>query len=234
MDAIGPDQNPERRTIWTAPYDGCRRPGPIVTARTPVYDGDAFRGSMEVDLSMARLTDGVNGVNVTERGFAFYVDSQGDLLRSNAFELLDREAAVNPDLAAILDSMKRPDRNADVQVEQLPLGGEEYFVAYAPLPSLGGSFAVAVPVSDITARSAAITAGIDDEGRRTVAFVLTMMLLLFAAALLAAAWLNRRTILRPMRRLFLAHTPSPRRHLTRASPCAQPMSWACSRTHSTS
>ena len=152
MDAIGPVNNPERLTIWTAPYMDAAGQGQIVTARTPVYDGDAFRGSLEVDLSMARLSDAVDGVNATERGFAFYVDSAGDLFRSDAFELLDREAAVNPDLAAILDEHEAPDLSAGVRVEQLTLGAEEYFVAYAPLPSLGGSFAVAAPVSDITAR----------------------------------------------------------------------------------
>ena len=205
MEAIGPVNNPERLTIWTAPYADAAGQGQIVTARTPVYDGDTFRGSLEVDLSMARLIDTVDGVRATERGFAFYVDTHGDLLRSGAFDLLDREAPVNPELAAILDNMKRPDRSAGVRVEQLPLGDEEYFVAHAPLPSLGGSFAVAAPVSDITARSAAITAGIDNEGRRTVAFILTTMLLLFAAALVGAALLNRRTILRPIEEIVTGH-----------------------------
>lgn len=204
MEAIGPVNNPERGTIWTAPYEDAAGQGQIVTARSPVYEGDTLRGSLEVDLSLNKLIDQLNGIQPTPRGFAFYVDSAGNLVRSKAYGLLTQDAANNPELAGILDAMKADHAASGVAVEKVELGGEPFFIAHAAVLSLGGSLAVASPVSDVTGEAATITAGIDDEGNRTFGFVLAAMAGLFVVGLAGAGYLNRRVLVQPIQQLAAA------------------------------
>jgi signal transduction histidine kinase/HAMP domain-containing protein len=204
MDRLGPGKNPARATIWTSPYTDAAGQGQILTARTPVYEGDIFRGSMEVDLSIDRIIEEINGIHPTPGGFAFYVDSAGNLWESDAFEQLNGERGDNADLAAILDAMKTSDGQSNVVVEESTLQGEEFFIAHAPMLSLGGSFAVAVPVSELTAEAAAINAGIEEEGNRTFLVVLTAMGTLFLAGLAAATYFNRRVLVAPIQQLAAA------------------------------
>jgi signal transduction histidine kinase/HAMP domain-containing protein len=201
MAQIGPVNNPDRRTIWTPPYEDGGGQGQIITARTPVYDGDTFRGSLEVDVSIAKLIDQISGIRPTPRGFAFYVDSRGALLQTDAFELLNGEADNNPELAAILASMRLGETRFPVPVETLELQGEAFLIAYVPADIPGGSIAVAAPVTDITANAATITAGIDNEGARTFRVMLAAMGALFIIGLMGAGYLNRQVILRPINNL---------------------------------
>jgi signal transduction histidine kinase/HAMP domain-containing protein len=204
MEALGPANNPERLTIWTAPYEDTAGQGQIVTARTPVYDGGTFRGSLEVDLSIEKLIDQINSLQPTPGGFAFYVDSAGSLWQSDAFALLSQELTGNAQLASLVDEMKVNAGEFNVVVEKLVLAGEEFYIAYAPLLGLGGSFAVAAPVSDITAEAAAITAGIEEEGTRTFQVTLVAMGALFVAGLVGASYLNRRVLVTPIQQLAAA------------------------------
>ena len=202
MARVGPVDNPERRTLWRAPYEDSAGQGLVVTAETPVYEGDTFRGAIQVDLLISKLIDQVNGIRPTPGGFAFYVDTNGDLLKSDHFDLLSGETEVNPRLASILDGMKSNEGDFNVTVETIVLEGRQFFVAYAPMLSLGGSFAVAAPVDEVTAQAAAITAEIDEQADRTMLLVLGSMTVLFALALVAATYLNRRVLVRPIAALL--------------------------------
>ncbi len=204
MQRLGPANNPTRATIWTSPYADAAGQGQIITARTPVYEGDTFRGSMEVDLSTGRIIDEINGIHPTPSGFAFYVDSSGNLWQSNAFDLLNQQRTENEDLAALFEAMKASGGDSDVVVQKLVLNDEEFFIAYAPMLSLGGSFAVAAPVSEITAEAADINAGIQDEANRTLLVVLAAMGALFVASLVAATYINRRVLVAPIKQLASA------------------------------
>ena len=91
---VGPTGNPDRRTIWRARTRTRRAGACSVTAESPVYEGDAFRGAMQVDLLIDRLADEINGIRPTPGAFAFCVDV--DLLRTGAYELLAGEASGTP------------------------------------------------------------------------------------------------------------------------------------------
>jgi methyl-accepting chemotaxis protein len=204
MAALGPVGNPDRRTVWTPPYEGIAGQGLLITAMTPVYAGDTFRGSLEVDISFDRVVGAVNGVKPTPGGFAFYVDSNGVLARTDAFDLLSGEAETNPQLAALLASMRLGEPIFPLPVEKLELGGQEFLVSYTPSGGPGGSIAAAAPVSDVTAQAALITAGISDEGTRTLWIMLAALGGLFVAGLAAATYLNRPLLVWPLHRLTSA------------------------------
>jgi len=199
--AVGPDNNPDRRTVWMPPHDGGAQLGQIVTASTPVYAGDAFRGAIDVQFSFDGVIAALNGVQPTPRGFAFYVDSTGVLARTKQFDLLTGEASRNPAVSAVLTAMGTAKPVFPLPVESVELGDEDYFISYTPSGEVGGSVAAAAPVSDITGQAALITAGIRDEGTRTLQTMLVALGGLFVAGLVGATYLNRRLLVAPLHRL---------------------------------
>ncbi len=193
---VGPEQNPERATIWTTPYQDEASKGLVVTAYTPVYFANEFRGVIGVDLSIDRLIDQINMVRPTPTGFAFYIDGDGQVLRTNAFDLIGmaRDDPENLAFHRVVEEML----NGQSDVARVRLGSREMFVAYAPLGEVGGSFAMAAPVDEITQEAASVASSINDEANRTVGVILLTMLFLFVVALGGTAWLNRRVFLQPI------------------------------------
>lgn len=196
---IGPPRNPNGLTRWTPPYDDEAGRGLVLTAYTPVYDETGFRGSIGVDVSLAQLTLQVEAIKPTPEGFAFYVDQTGGFLRTNMYEELRSlsEAGANRAFRAALDDML----GGNGGVARFELAGRDMFVAYSPMPTVGGSLALVAPVDELTAEAAGVTESIESEGNRTVGFILLVMVLLFLVALGSTAWLNRRILLTPIESL---------------------------------
>jgi signal transduction histidine kinase len=204
-DRFGPVANPDRLSTWTPPYEDIQGRGLVMTAQTPVYQGDVFRGIFEVDLSIDGLAAELNSIRPTPGGFAFYVDTEGGILRSGAFDLLSREASQNEQLASVLENMRRGVVDGTrPSVERITLADREYFVSYGPLPAAGGSIGVAAPVDEVTEQAAPIAAGIRDQGTRTLQIMLAALGALFIAGLAGATYLNRQLLLAPLRRLTAA------------------------------
>ncbi len=195
-EVVGPGGNSERATIWTTPYRDETRKGLVVTAYTPVYVANEYRGAIGVDLSIERLIDQTNMVRPTPTGFAFYVDDGGQVLETLAYDLVTM-ARADPNNTAfhqVIEEMLA----GQSDVARVRLGSREMFVAYAPLGDVGGSFAMAAPVDEITREAASVAASINDEANRTVGVILLTMLLLFVVALGGTAWFNRRVFLQPI------------------------------------
>ena len=201
FDRIGPAGNPERRTIWSAPYEDNAGQGLVLTAETPVYEGDTFRGILQVDLLIQGLLDQIDTIKPTPGSFAFYIASDGELMRGAAYDRVTGAAATDPSFADILESMRSAEAVQGVEVRKVLIDGSEHFVAFASMPVAGGAFAVVSPVSEITASAEAITAGIEGESNRTLQVMLGAMGTLFVVGLAGASYLNRRVLLRPISEL---------------------------------
>ena len=199
FDNMSPENDPERKTLWTSPYQDVAGQGLVITALTPVYEGDTLRGRFEVDLRIDNLSDTVNQIKPTENGFAFYVDVEGKILRTDAYDLLTNElqSQDNQVLASLVRRMQAGDRG----VERVSMGGQDFFVAFAPILEVGGGLGVVAPVSELTAEAAAITAGIDHHADQTMTVVLTSLAVMFALAIVGATYLNRRVLIRPIEAL---------------------------------
>lgn len=196
---LGPQKNPQRKTIWTPPYQDEAGRGLVLTAYTPVYEGDQYRGIMGVDVSIDRLTEQVNQIRPTPGGFAFYIDKEGGFLRTERVDLVTAQSneQVNPAFHRVVTDMTA----GKTGVARVELDGREMFVAFTPLNTVGGSLAFVAPVEEMTAEAAGVTEAIESEGNRTVAFILLTMVLFFVMALGGTAWLNRRVLLRPIEAL---------------------------------
>lgn len=199
LDQFGPEKNPDELTRWTPPYEDEAGRGPVLTAYTPVYDETGYRGVIGVDVSLSKLTEQVEAIRPTPGGYGFYVDTEGEFLRTTHFDALNAmaEPGKNPAFRAALDDMIAGRSN----VARFNEGGRDMFVAFTPMPSVGGSLALVAPVDEITAEAAGVTESITSEGNRTVGFIILVMILLFLMALVSTAWLNRRLLLSPIESL---------------------------------
>lgn len=199
FEQVGPAANPQRSTIWTAPYEDVQGRGLVMTAHTPVYEGDTFRGAVEVDISIANLAGLLDGIHPTESGFAFYLARDGSVLGTTGKQLLGSASAPGSDAAAILDTMRRQGTDGgSIEAHVVTLAGREYLLAYAPVRGFGGSVAAVAPLDEVTAGSSPIASGIDDDANRTLAIMFGAIGALFLAALVAATYFNRRAIVRPL------------------------------------
>ncbi|MCZ7577139.1 MAG: cache domain-containing protein [Dehalococcoidia bacterium] len=136
-EVVGPGGNSERATIWTTPYRDETRKGLVVTAYTPVYVANEYRGAIGVDLSIERLIDQTNMVRPTPTGFAFYVDDGGQVLETLAYDLVTM-ARADPNNTAfhqVIEEMLA----GQSDVARVRLGSREMFVAYAPLAMSAGA-----------------------------------------------------------------------------------------------
>jgi len=194
--AAGPSANPQRNVVWSEPHQGAPTEGLLITAYTPVYASNEFRGLIGVDLSLASLLARADAIKVTPHGYAFVIDRNGSLLPGASSDIVQAAIADinNRDFARVILRMRSGESDAD----RVVLNGEEVFVAYAPLGDVGGSLALVAPISDVTAEAAPVTAAIQHEGNRTVTITLATMAAFFALALAGTAWLNRMVLLQPI------------------------------------
>ncbi|MGE5596430.1 MAG: GAF domain-containing protein, partial [Hyphomicrobiales bacterium] len=194
-----PENDPARSTVWTAPYRNPAGQDLLLTAITPVYIGDEFRGVIGVDLSLARLIDQVDLITVGASGFGFYVDSSGSILPSKSAAPINAALArdENGQLRATIENMRQGLSGTD----RIVLDGREVFISYAPVAGPGGSLAVVAPVDEVTAAANDVTSSIESEGNRTIGATLLTMVALFVATLFVTAWLNRRVLIRPIEAL---------------------------------
>jgi PAS domain S-box-containing protein len=199
-----PEHNPERATVWVPPYEDLAKQGWLVSVLAPVYEGDEFYGAVGLDISLEFLAAQIDNTKPTANGFAFYVDSVGRLLptgRSPDVQLSAEDRA-NDGLVGALDSMRRG-QTGEVRTS---IGGQDVYVAFAPIPGLGGSLALVSPISDLMeeARAGDVTASIQDEGNRTLQITLAGMAALFVAGLIGATYMNRRVLVRPIEAMVAA------------------------------
>ncbi|MEK7277741.1 MAG: cache domain-containing protein, partial [Chloroflexota bacterium] len=75
-----PERNPERKSVWTAPYNDFAGAGVMVTNSLPIYDGDRLVAVMSHDFLIKDLQQQVLGFKVGEQGFAFLLDEQGNIV----------------------------------------------------------------------------------------------------------------------------------------------------------
>jgi PAS domain S-box-containing protein len=197
--AAGPDANPSRGVYWSAPYEDAAGRGTLVTAYTPVYDGNEYRGAIAVDLSLERLIRQADTIRVTPGGYAFVIDSNGDLVRGRRYDLVAAAAEdpANGDFARVLASMRAGDHGVDAAI----LDGQEVFIGYAPLGGIGGSLALVAPKDEIVAQAAEVRGAIRSGGNRTVSFVLLALSGFFVVALASSAYLTRRSLVAPIEAL---------------------------------
>jgi len=160
-----PEKNPQRKTIWTAPYQDAARTGLIVTVSAPVYDGQRrFRGVVAADLQLAKITAQVSSAVIAESGYAFLIDAAGHPIAMPPAGY--RNFNLQPEIVPVGESPSQTVLGAG-PLELQPLTarmasgetglatfsdqGIEYYLAFTALPVADYSLGVIVPVNELNA-----------------------------------------------------------------------------------
>lgn len=207
--------NTRRETAWTTPYVDPAGQGLLVTASTPIYDGDTFRGVIGIDVSLNRLADRLDMLKPTPQSYAFLLDQNGQLITASSAalsQLTEQVSQQTPNLTATLGLKLTETRSQDFRqtleamrggqtgITQLTLAGTPVFLAYAPVPNVGWSLAIAAPIDEVANQSVSANTAIQTAINTTLATTLGTLGVVFLIALGGMALLSRR-ITQPLTRL---------------------------------
>jgi methyl-accepting chemotaxis protein len=167
-----------------------------------VYFDDEFVGVVGIDISLDAFISEMDGLRPSDNGFAFFVNKGGRLLDTSHAGHIDQARKEQEALSDAIAAM----RVGEAGTIRTSINGADMFVAYAPVGGMVGGLALVAPADDIRteANAAGITAGISDEGTRTLQIMLAALGALFIAALGGATYLNRRLLVGPLRQLATA------------------------------
>lgn len=215
---VAPFHNPERKTIWLPPYVDDAGQGLLVSANAPIYFGDEFQGFIGIDVSLDRLIERLNSLKPTTNSFAFLVDAEGyliavppigaDLLAGHSLSHNEStptgllELSLAETTPALKPALPVTTQNSRAGAALISLDGREMLVTYAPLPVMGWSLSVAVPLYEVTTQSQAVSESIHSDGQVTVRNTLLVMVVFFLLATAASTLFSYRSLNRPLRQLL--------------------------------
>ncbi len=213
--AAMPKNDPRRVAVWSAPYLDAARNGLVITSSYPVYDAySGFRGVVAMDVQLARMSALVSGIKLGTTGYAFVIAADGRLIAmpDSGYKDLGYStdvmplgepidegrlpAPLPPDLKAIMDRMKLGQSG----LQTISVNGQERYIAYRPIPSVGQSLAIMVPSEEMLAGAAEAERQIAQQaaGTQVVSFILVIVIL---AAAMMATWRIGSTLIHPLETL---------------------------------
>lgn len=146
-----------KETIWTKPYQNQSIGNLAITCATPISFGGNLTGVVGMDVSLAEIDSDLANIS---SGYPFLLDGQGAVVMRPAVpetflweeilapgSLLDSK---NSELAELAEAMARGENGA--AFVRLSKGSTR--IAYAPLPSVGWSLAVASGEEELAAAKA--------------------------------------------------------------------------------
>lgn len=183
-----PEANPARTPFWTAPYVDDAGLGLMITAAAPVYEGDVFRGTVAIDLTLEDLNRFV-GKAQPRLGTLLIAGSNGTLLAQDGLSARDAQSV--PRLESALPEPLRADAEALLTEAE---GGftvrAGYYVLSQTLPQHDFRLVLLVP------RPAMLLDALHNGLIAAVSLITGLMLMLGVAT-----WLTRREFIGPADRL---------------------------------
>lgn len=211
--AAGPNQNPGRSVVWSEPYQDAALHGLVVTTSLPIYDDfNRFRGAIAADLQLVKISELIYSIRFAQTGYAFLLDKDGRIIAMPDSGYTDLglsksdfqgDSALKPILAEVpLDVFDIVARMTTSQsgMQQVVMNGVEKYVAYQPIPSVGYSLGIVVPVSETQATLVATREQLANESQRTLINVIVSAVALLAGALLVSRWTGN-TLAKPITQL---------------------------------
>lgn len=168
-----PENDPERKVVWTPVYDDPAGQGLLVSAIAPVYSGDTFMGIIGIDVSLANLTASIEREDFGTGAYAFLIDSTGRALAlpdQGYRDILGRErepgefgvnliASSRAEFAPLLDDI----RSGKTGFQSLVSDNQEYLVAYAPLSTTDWYIASMANAEQVLAPATALQTQLEEN-----------------------------------------------------------------------
>ncbi len=202
-----PASNPERSTKWTPPYIDPANNGLLITASSPVYADDTFRGVIGADVSLNSLVRNLDMIQPTEHGYAFLIDHSSKLVAATAPALETFFHAPTSQMPTLTETLGLPliiTNNAPLEdaidtmrqggegVTKATVDGQELMIAYAPLPNVQWTLIVVAPVDEVTAQADTIAAAIREGAEHTLQNSLFILGVVALLALVIVVVISRR------------------------------------------
>jgi GAF domain-containing protein/HAMP domain-containing protein len=192
--AGAPENNPKRQVVWTPVYDDPAGQGLLVTTVAPVYTSKGeFLGIIGIDVSLAKLGAEIEAASPVAGGYSFLVNDQRRAIalpKQGYADLLGRSpesgefgadlSAVKSEFAPVLAAMM----SGSEGFQDIETGGQEVFVAYAPLAGTQWSLSTVVEAENMLQAVAALQKDLESS---TQALVLARILPAGVAILVVAA-----------------------------------------------
>ena len=193
-----PTQNPDMKSVWSAPYLDAALHGLVVTTSVPVIDNNGnFRGVVAMDIQLNRISDIVSNIKVGNTGYAFLIDKDKRLIAmpSAGYSDLGFTSKTVP-LGEILDPSKVSTIPTELftvfnniasgqnGITTLSIGGVQRFVAYDSVPEVNYGLVIIVPSSELLTDAIAARQQIAQETARTYSSSLLLVLLILILALI--------------------------------------------------
>ncbi len=187
--------NPQRKSVWTLPYNDYADAGLMVTSSVPIYNGDKLLAVMSHDMVINVLQKQVLGFQVGQKGFAFLIDREGHVIAHRDYkpENIDKGATVNIKLdvadeamAPVVNAMLTKPRDVAAYKDK---AGEEWVVVFDRIPTTDWHLGMLQPRREI------IQPALDIANQVIVVGIGLVLVALLVSVLLA------RGIARPLARL---------------------------------
>ncbi|MBI5932232.1 MAG: GAF domain-containing protein [Chloroflexi bacterium] len=211
-----PLQNPKRGVAWSEPYVDAALNGLVVTASYPVYGtDDRFRGVIAADFQLVKIAEHISSIRFTKSGYAFLLDKKGRVIAmpSEAYADFGLTAADLQDEEGMKSIIKAVDikdidifevltkmTSAQTGIRRASMNGVDKYIAYRPIPSVGYSLGIVVPVSEMQGTVIATRQRMEKETSATHINVLTTAVVLLAVALLVSRAIGN-ALARPLTQL---------------------------------
>jgi len=145
--------------VWSDPYADAGGKGLMVTcSRLAGTGGDGYLWVVGTDVTLETINSQIINTQVGERGYALLLDSRGNVISrpgiTTGNEKWDESFTADNLLASENEGLKTVARQMTAGrsgTARVVLGGEEKYIAYAPVSSVNWSLAIVMPVDDIIA-----------------------------------------------------------------------------------
>ena len=118
--SAAPDQNPDRKTVWSDPYLDAALNGLVITTSIPVNDDNGhFQGVTAMDIQLTRITQIISDISVGDTGYAFLIDGEKRLIAMP--EAAYQDFGIAPEALPLGEKLEQSKLPAD-----LPHGTLEY------------------------------------------------------------------------------------------------------------
>jgi HAMP domain-containing protein len=152
------------KTIWSAPYVDANTRDLVVTCATPVYDpGARLIGVVGFDVLLATIQKDVLTMDIGYNSYAMLIDASGkvlvrpgmdskDIRWDKTYATEDLLHTENSDFNEIVGRMLKGEK----AVESYSAAGGTNYIAYAPLPGVGGAMAIVANQGEVVKPARAI------------------------------------------------------------------------------
>ena len=197
-----PDQNPERGIVWSEPYQDAALHGLVVTCSLPIYDSTGrFRGVLGMDIKLTSIDALITSIRIANTGYAFLLDGEGRVITMTDTGLKDfglaREEISGEKIPSILPKVPfdvfqvlAKMMSNQTGLREITLNGVDKHIAYRPLPSVGYSLGVIVPVSETRTVLESAMRMSNTQSRNTLIQIGAVTLIILALSVLASRWLG--------------------------------------------